>query len=149
MYEAISSLSSALTALLDGVKFNNDLNKERVVNDQLKTDAINLVMEATLKTKAYLFDLNEGCEPSRKEERELSISWQRAASAIRKFDHTLHQTAQIKALAYADPREWSRAKHRPWAVKLDNIISQCQWLTNGSNSFRGFAPPPDAPSARG
>lgn len=85
-------------------------------------------MDAVIATKAYLYNLEQGEPVARVQEQEISLAWQRAATAIREYDRELYQSAELKALGWADPREWRRASSRPWAIQLDAIIDQCHWL---------------------
>lgn len=76
----------------------------------------------------YLRDKDKGAPKSRETEEHISVSWQRAATAIREYDHELANSAQIKAMGWADPRQWKQAELRPAAIQLDTIIAQCKWL---------------------
>ena len=104
-------------------------NKQEAKSDkQKKLDAIHLVMSAVVITKAYLHDIERGIAPSREAEKDLSIKWVNASMAIIEYDRDLHEVAKIKSLGWADPNEWARAASRPWAIKLDTIIEQCQYI---------------------
>lgn len=85
-------------------------------------------MDAAITTKAYLKDRDTGRDDNRKVETEIARLWQRAATAIDGYDHQLYTSASLKALGWADPAEWKRAEGREWAIKIDTIIEQCQWL---------------------
>ena len=121
-------IGEALPAIVDAIRLWRERKNESAKTRRNRDEAVRSVMDAVVSTKAYLYDLNEGAKPSRAEERELSRKWQRAAMAIRQYDRQLYESAQLKALGWADPREWTRAELRPWAIKLDVIIEQCQWL---------------------
>ena len=123
-------IPEAFSAIVNAIRLWGERKNESAESLQNKKEALRLVMDAVVATKAYLYELNQGQEPSRSQERELSHKWQHAAMAISEYDNELYQSAQLKALGWADPREWKRADLRPWAVKLDVIIQQCQWLMN-------------------
>lgn len=118
---------SAIANLVNAWNANNQENKN---DNQQKLDAVQLVMNAVVTTKAYLHDLETGVAPSREIEKDLSTKWVQASMAIIKYDRGLHEVAKIKSLGWADPNEWARAASRPWAIKLDTIIEQCQYILN-------------------
>lgn len=120
---------SALASLIDAWRANKQENKN---NTQKKRDAVQLVMNAVVATKAYLHDLESNAAPSRDIEKDLSMKWVHASMAIIEFDRELHEVAKIKSLGWADPIEWARAASRPWAIKLDTIIEQCQYILKNS-----------------
>src|SRR5712691_8563702 len=121
-------IPEAFSAIVDAIRLWGERKNESAEALQNKREALRSVMDAVVATKAYLYELSQGQKPSRSQERDLSHKWQHAAMAIREYDHQLYQSAQLKALGWADPREWKRAELRPWAIKLDVIIEQCQWL---------------------
>ncbi|MCG9633676.1 hypothetical protein [Vibrio sp. Isolate30] len=104
-----SFIPASLNAILSGVKFWKDSKKESIEQLQNKKVAIENVYKAALATKAYLYDLQVlGKEIDRDKERELSRIWWDAAWAIDQYDQKLYYSARMKALSYADHREWSR-----------------------------------------
>lgn len=126
MPEEINQIFSALIA---GLKFWED--KKLLNQQQLKVrdEAINIVLEAAILTKGYLYNLSElNVEQDRTKETELSHAWQKAANSIYRFDERLFQSAQAKALGWADPREWAKAEQQKITIKLDTLIQQCEWL---------------------
>jgi hypothetical protein len=123
-----SMIPEAFTAMVDAVRLWGERKNESAEARQNREEALRLMMDTVVATKAYLYELNQGHEPSRSQERELSHKWQHAAMDISEYDHELYLSAQLKALGWAYPREWKRAEMRPWTIKLDVIIEQCQWL---------------------
>jgi hypothetical protein len=121
-------IPETFAAIVDAVRLWGERKNESAEALQNKKEALRLMMDAVVATKAYLYELHQGHEPSRSQERELSHKWQHAAMAISEYDYELYMSAQLKALGWADPREWKRAEMRPWTIKLDVIIEQCQWL---------------------
>lgn len=121
-------IPEAFAAMVDAVRLWGEKKNESAEALRNRKEALRLIMDAVVATKAYLYELDQGQEPSRSQERDLSHKWQHAAIAIREYDYELYMSAQLKALGWADPREWKRAEMRPWAIKLDVIIEQCQWL---------------------
>ena len=122
-------IPATFTALITGLKFWED--KKVLTEQQLKDrdNAVNLVLEAAILTKGYLYNRRElNALQDRDKEQEISQAWQKAANSIYRFDERLFQSAQIKALAWADPREWLKAEQQNIEVKLDTLIQQCQWL---------------------
>lgn len=124
----ITETFTAITALVDVVRLWGEKKNDDEQALRTKKEAIRLVMDAVIATKAYLYETTQGTEPAREQERNLSRKWQDAANAIRDYDLSLYQSAQFKALGWADPREWKRAELRPWVIKLYLIINQCAWL---------------------
>ena len=122
-------IPATFTALITGLEFWED--KKVLTEQQLKDrdNAVNLVLEAAILTKGYLYNRRElNALQDRDKEQEISQAWQKAANSIYRFDERLFQSAQIKALAWADPREWLKAEQQNIEVKLDTLIQQCQWL---------------------
>lgn len=113
-----------LTSLTAGLELWRNRKNDNAQARRHRQDAVGLVMHAVVATKGYLYDLERGSPASRDMELSISQSWQRAAMAIREYDNS----AQLKAMGWADPREWKNAESRPWAIKLDNIFAQCKWL---------------------
>lgn len=116
---------SALANLIDTWNSNKKNGEHKAKN---KIEAVQLVMNAVVVTKAYLHDLQMGVASSRDVEKELSIKWVNASMAIVEYDHALHQVAKIKSLGWADPNEWAQAASRPWSIKLDTIVEQCEYI---------------------
>lgn len=126
---AVEIISATFSALIAGLKFWED--KKLLTEHQLKDrdEAINVVLEAVILTKVYLYDRSElNAEQDRTKETELSHAWQKAANSIYRFDERLFQSAQIKALSWADPRDWEKAEQQNITIKLDTLIKQCNWL---------------------
>ncbi|WP_323943806.1 hypothetical protein [Aeromonas caviae] len=121
-------LPASFTTLIAGLKFWKE--KQSLTEQQAKyrDEAINVVLKASLLTKSYLYDCRElNLEQDRSREENLSQVWQQAANSIRLFDRKLYQSAQIKALGWADHREWLKAEEKNIEVKLDALIEQCEW----------------------
>ncbi|WP_285961925.1 hypothetical protein [Pseudomonas tohonis] len=116
---------SALANLIDAWNSNKKDGEHKI---KQKIEAVQLVMNAVVATKAYLHDLQMGVVPSRDVEKDLSIKWVNASMAIVEYDHALHEVAKIKALGWADPNEWARATSRPWAIKLNTIVEHCEYI---------------------
>ncbi|MGE8358950.1 hypothetical protein [Pseudomonas sp.] len=95
---------------------------------QRRCDAIKLVKSAVVATKSYMHDIEKGISPSREVEKDLSQKWVDASMAIIDYDHELYEVAKIKSLGWADPKDWALAASRPWAIKLNTIIDQCEYL---------------------
>jgi hypothetical protein len=119
--EYLSFVTSSLEFLRNR---KNDTAQER----RHRREAVGQVMHAVIATKAYLYNSNQGEPTARDQELEISRCWQRAATAIGEYDQALSQTAELKSLGWADPREWKRAEAHAWAIRLDVIIDQCHWL---------------------
>lgn len=115
------------SALANGVKIWRDIKAESSEDKLKRKAAIGLVVEAVVVTKAYLYDKEHGNE-SRATERLLSERWQKAAIAIEDYDYELFRSAELKALGWADPREWIRAKGREHAIALNTILEQCEHI---------------------
>lgn len=121
-------ISESLSFLLSGMKFWKDRKKDAVEERRLRDSAIGSVMEAALQTKAYQYNLQQGAKPDRAKEEKLSTLWREAGYGISQYDHQLFESGRLKALGWADPREWRRAESREWAIDLDKIVEQCDWL---------------------
>ncbi|ELH7813385.1 hypothetical protein [Vibrio sp. SCSIO 43155] len=122
-------LPATFTALIAGLKFWEDKKSlsEKEIKD--RDDAVNVVLDALILTKSYLYDRRElKVEQDRCREEKLSKAWQDAANAIYRFDEKLFQSAQVKAMGWADPRDWVKAEDQGIEVKLETLIKQCEWL---------------------
>lgn len=129
----LTLVPKVVDSLLKGLDSWRGRKAEASAEKEKRVAAINVVMQAVITTKAYLYDLHTSGKPSRKREIELSKKWQNAAAAIRDYDFELFQSSQVKSLGWADPREWKRASINPENIKLDAIIRQCEWhLSNES-----------------
>lgn len=122
----------AISALANLIDVWNSNKKDMEHKVKQKIEAVQLVMNAVVATKAYLHDLQMGVLPSRDVEKDLSIKWINASMAIVQYDHALHEAAKIKSLGWADPNEWVRAGSRPWVIKLDIIIEHCEYILKGN-----------------
>lgn len=121
-------IPESLSAIASGLAFWRNRENDSAQARRRRQEALGQVMDAVIATKAYLYDLDQGKPAARAQEQEISRCWQNAAMAIREYDRELYQSAELKALGWADPREWRRAEARPWAIQLDAIIDQCHWL---------------------
>lgn len=121
-------IPESLSALASGLAFWRNRKNDSAESHRRRQEAVGQVMAAVVATKAYLYDLDQGASINRGREQEISRSWQDVATAICEYDRELYQSAQLKALGWADPREWKRAQLRPDSIQLDTIIQQCQWL---------------------
>jgi hypothetical protein len=121
-------VTDSLSVLLSGMRLWKGARQDALQERRLREKAIATVMEAAIATKAYQYDLEQGNISDRQKEHELSRLWQQASSAISEYDQELSQSGQLKALGWADAREWKRCEGREWAVSLDKIIEQCEWL---------------------
>ncbi len=121
-------LGESLSAIAAGLEHWRNRKNDGVNERRHKQEAVGLVMEAVVATKSYLYDLKQGEKSSREREYKISRDWQCAANSIREYDHQLYQSAQLKAMGWADPNEWRRADERRWAIQLDTIVAQCNWL---------------------
>lgn len=128
---SVVALPATITALIAGLKFWEDKKSLSAQEIKDRDDAVNVVLDALVLTKSYLYDRRElKVEQDRSREEKLSQAWQAAANAIYRFDEKLFQSAQVKALSWADPREWLKAEKQGVEVKLDTLIKQCEWLKN-------------------
>ncbi|WP_426214531.1 hypothetical protein [Pseudomonas sp. DWRC2-2] len=118
-------------ALVEVVKMWRGIRSEGIEKDLHRRAAIELVMEAVLATKAYLYDRELG-DASRATERLLSSKWQKAAYAIEEYDRELFFSARLKSLGWADPREWSRAEGREYAIALNTLLEHCDYIKGRS-----------------
>jgi hypothetical protein len=126
---SLVSLPATFTALMTGLKFWEDKKSLSVKKIKDRDDAVNVVLAALILTKSYLYDRRElKIDQDRSREEKLSQAWQEAANAIYRFDKTLFQSAKVKALSWADPREWLKAEEQGIEVKLETLIKQCEWL---------------------
>lgn len=124
-------LSIVAPMLIEGFKYWK--NKQSLSDQQIKDrdNAINLVLCALLSTKSYLYDRRElKIAQDRKREEQISQAWQEAANAIYRFDQQLYQSAKIKALGWADHREWFKAEEQGIEIQIDILIKQCEWIKN-------------------
>jgi hypothetical protein len=119
--------AGSLSALAAGLEHWRNRKNDGVNARRHKQNAIASVMDAVVLTKIYLYDREHGSEASRARERDIAQAWQRAAMAVREYDHQLYQSAQLKAMGWSDPRDWKCAKDREWAIQLDTIVAQCKW----------------------
>ncbi|MUK45676.1 hypothetical protein GNP79_12130 [Aliivibrio fischeri] len=123
------ALSIGLGAIIDGIKI---WYERKDISDREKQDvlsAISSVMNACSQTRAYLYDIRElKLNTDRNRERELSQLWQNVANDIYPIDRPLAHSSQIKAMGWADPREWHSERAVGVPVKLDKLIEQCDWL---------------------
>lgn len=117
----------SLNGLIKGIEFWKNRKNESIKSREGFIEAVSKVMAAVVATKAYLYDKRDSGS-SREVERNLSQAWREAAYAIEKYDRQLFDSAQIKALGWADPSEWKRVGNNPEKVKLDKIIEQCKYL---------------------
>lgn len=124
-----SIIPAAFNSLIAGLNYLR--GKEALDEKKAKErdEAIDVVLEAAVLTKGYLYNRRELDFPQdRDKEQEISQTWQKAANSIYHFDEKLLKAAQIKALSWADPREWVKAEQQNITVKLDKVIEQCNWL---------------------
>lgn len=121
-------IPESLTALVAGLALWRNHKNDSAQSRRRRQEAVGQVLAAVVATKGYLYDLDQGRPVDRAQEQEISRGWQHVADAICDYDRDLYQVAQLKALGWADPREWRRAASRPEAIQLDTIIEQCQWL---------------------
>ncbi len=123
----IQTAVTAISTLLQGIK-NWDNKKQLTKQEQEnKTRAIGRVMNASIATKAYLSTPNKEGHFSGPNEK-LALSWQEAATAIHSYDNNLYNSSRVKALGYADPKEWEKSKSKAITVELDKVIEQCEYL---------------------
>lgn len=122
-------------ALINGLRVWREIKAESSEGYLKRNAAIGCVVDAVIATKAYLYD-RDIAGSSREVERFLSERWQKAAIAIEAYDRNLSRSAQIKALGWADPREWIRADGREYAIKLDTILEQCAYLRDDQRNHR-------------
>jgi hypothetical protein len=120
-------ISSSIPTLLEGMKLWKSHKEQSEENQNKKIEAISKIMEAVVATKGYLYDSKELGQVSREKEMELSKKWQAVASAIYKYDYHLFESANVKALGWADPNEWNKRENEATTVNLDEIIEQCKW----------------------
>lgn len=89
--------------------------------------AIAKVEAAVLATKAFGRRERDAVEAEPMEQ-SLSREWAEAAAAIDNYNHDLAEIGRLKALGWADPREW----HKPGVdldkLDLDLILRECKWL---------------------
>jgi hypothetical protein len=121
----LTNINAVIGAWLDRLK--SELDRGAAKTEEQRS-AIYSVRAAVTATKAYLYDKSELKNENRETEHELAHIWQEASRAIHSVDNGLAQIAQLKALGYADPREWRKVGELGEAVKLDKIIEQCNWL---------------------
>lgn len=121
-------VAEAFSAIIEGVQFWKEKQNESIGELRRKKEAIALIMEAVVATKAYLYDLDSGSKSSRDEEKDLSSKWMHASMAISEYDQRLYTAAKLKALGWADPGEWKKSEVSPWLIKLDIIMKQCDHL---------------------
>ena len=118
-----------LSALVSGViawrdKKPPDTDEER----GSRIEAISSVLQAAVKTKAYIYDRDVLKKEARTHEHELAHAWQEASSAIEKYDRELFKISQVKAFGWSDPREWEKRIETVATVSVDTIIEQCNHL---------------------
>ena len=104
--------TSSAKTIIDGIRLWRERDKETKEEREAKETAIKSVFDAVLSTKAYLYDLHILGSSSRSMEILLSEKWQKAAMDIRHYDHQLADGARLKAMGWADPREWEKAKDK-------------------------------------
>jgi len=121
-------IAESLSALASGLTFWKDREKDGRAEKRLRNRAIGVVMDAAIATKAYLRDRELGLPEDREKEHSVARLWQSAAQVIDEYDYQLFNSAKLKALGWADPREWRRVEGRKWTVNIDKIIEQCEWL---------------------
>lgn len=121
-------IAPTVSALLDGVTVWRDRRTLLAAKRENGLQAVNKVMRAVVATKAYLYDDLELSQASRERETEISAAWYAAAEAIYAFDRNLFESAQLKSLGWADPREWERANTEALTVDLNMIMAQCRWI---------------------
>jgi hypothetical protein len=122
-------IPASISAIFAGLKFWDDKKAKEKEQTDAMYKAIDNVMKAAICTKAYLYNLKElALEMDRDKEQEIAIAWQIAADSIYQFDRALYESAKVKALGWADPREWLKAEKRGITIELDKLINQCDWL---------------------
>lgn len=122
-------LPTSISAIFAGLKFWDDKKAKEKAQIDAMYAAVDNVMKASICTKAYLYNLNElGLGMDRDKEQEIALTWQIAADSIYQFDRALYESARVKALGWADHREWVNAEKHGVTVELDKLINQCDWL---------------------
>lgn len=123
------ALSIGLSAIIDGIRLWIERKDLSAQEKQDVLNAVASVMNACSETRAYLYDIQElQQEPNRDRERKLSSVWQKVSVQIYPVDRQLAHSSQIKAMGWADPREWHSERAKGVPVKLDILIEQCDWI---------------------
>lgn len=123
------NVAATIVALIQGVKLSWDYGEIQKKEKKETLDSIGQVMRACVRTKAYLHDVHTlGVVANREKELFIAEAWQDAANAIYNVDPNLFESTQVKALSWADPKEWHSKRAEGVVVKLDLLIEQCEWL---------------------
>ena len=122
-------------SLFEGVKFWEKNKENEKIELEKKINAIHSIKEAVTVTKGYLYDVNQG-NTSRDKELTLAATWQKASEIIWAYDRDLFNISEVKALGWADPREWDKREQMVSTVKLDDIIKQCNFRLDELNQPR-------------
>ena len=119
-------IPKTIDSILNGIKFWKNSKKQVQEEIDNKASAIQLIKIAVINTKSYLYNSSQG-STSREDEQKLAEKWQEAAEAIWQYDRDLFYISEVKALGWADPREWTKREQTVSTVKLDDIINQCDF----------------------
>ncbi|NRD30992.1 hypothetical protein HQQ92_04090 [Shewanella sp. DC2-4] len=123
------NVATTIGAVIQGIKLLLDYGEIQKKQKKETLDSIGKVMQACVKTKAYLHDVRTlGVAANREKELSIAEAWQGAANAIYNVDQKLFESTQVKALSWADPKEWHSKRAEGVVVKLDLLIEQCEWL---------------------
>lgn len=123
------NVAATIGAIIQGIKLSWEYGEIQKKQRKETLDSIGQVMQACVKTKAYLHDIRIlGVATNREKELSIAEAWQDAANAIYNVDQSLFESTQVKALSWADPKEWHSKRAKGVVVKLDLLIEQCEWL---------------------
>jgi len=114
----IESIVKAFKSVKDSLPTEGNRKK-------VKLEAYELVEEAAMETKRYLYDLGHGGQVDRKQEKIISDNWKVAGDAIDKYDSALFKITRVKKMGWTD-HKWDEIEKGVATINLDTIIGLCQ-----------------------
>ncbi len=114
-------------SIISGLNLLNSQKEKLKEKQKEKLEAISKVLDAAIITKGYIYDSDVLGNNSREKEMYLSEKWRDASASIWEYDSSLCDISKVKALGWADPKEWIKREKTVTTIKLDEIIEQCEW----------------------
>lgn len=128
----LDQLEHVLTAMVEAVKLFLDKRAKdanRRANDAERFRAArSSVLEAYIRTLAYLADQRDAHQVSRDERKKIAALWQKAASQMDEYDPSLAMVIQSKAEGWADKEKWTAVEDLGDKAKLITIKAQLDFL---------------------
>ncbi len=102
------------------------------VRNELERIAVSRLLEAVIKTQAYLHDIQGGGDEDRDEERKLARMWGDAASAFHGVDDAFATRLLFKAESWASPSSWPDEKVTRMRITIEEISNEASKFLSGA-----------------